>query len=206
MLTVLLAGCASVEPSAEPRPAARNPPATAETELLPRELSGPVPDLLDYYEVQRLLPDEPETAPLRVRAEKKLRQATLLMAGVDGRVTARCTADLSECGSTYNGIAIPWEVSSDTLIEPRATLPGTTEYGFRPLKALVTAARAYRQLWPTGPEYPVWCDELPDAFLAELGSGTGHRCQQLLGPDENNVRQWREFSMQVEGDGSVLWE
>lgn len=211
MLAGLLAGCVSVEPRAEPGPATSGPPTTAETELLPKELSGPSPKLLDYHEVQRLLPDEPETAPLRVRAEQTLRQETLRMAGVEGRVTARCTDDLSDCRSTYDGLAIRWEVSSETLIEQHGPLPGTTGYSFRPLKALVTAEMAYRQLWPTGPEYPVRCEELPAAFLADLGgpsaaAATGYQCQQLLGPDENNVRHWREFSLHVEEDGSVFWE
>lgn len=209
----LVAGCAT----AEPPPAApttttstTKPTTTAEAKLLPVPLTGPRPTILSYDQMRRMVPDAPESAPLRVRAEQTLRQETLFMANVAGKVTAHCTEDLSDCRSTYNGITIPWGVGSDTRIEPRGPFPGTKEYTFYPLKAVVTSVSAYHDIWPDGPESSVRCDRLPKAFLVETGTSmdgadSGYRCQILQVPDENNVRRWREFGLFVEEDGSIFW-
>lgn len=117
--------------------------------------------------------------------EAGLRAKTLDMAGTDGKVTARCPADLvlkdgaaSVCVSTFEGLEVEWRVivgkTNDTHGKP-------VQWSAEPSRGILTRDGAAHQVYTYfGPDL-VRCSAIPKAVLVPMGGTTGHSCQTVVG-------------------------
>jgi hypothetical protein len=198
----LLAGCS--DPPDRPAPVTPTPSPTVAGSPLPVRVTGPPRDLIDgEVALRRLGPGPGGDAPVLDQVRYELRWETLRRAKVWGRTSARCAGDrvalapgaVTRCTVTYEGLAVPFDVTIDKDSRPTDRL---VRYTPAARKFVVRAAAVYDYAWRRFAGEDPRCTRVPPLRVLEPGY-TGDRCQHV---DEIGHRR-ETGRVLLEGDGDV---
>lgn len=174
-------------------------------------------------ELEKALPTPEQEAATNDKVLNHLRQETVRMAGVMGETgPGRCTGEVDRprgetvrCTVTYEGVTVPWLVTSKGTTSGMGAFSQDFIYTAKPLKTLHTARSVYDwYAWETGkngttegPLAPVdpRCDRLPEVFTAEPGEETGYFCQDVSKTCTDDVRhvEWGDRPIRSEENGDL---
>ncbi|WP_407563218.1 hypothetical protein [Streptomyces sp. 184] len=180
------------------------------------------PGMVDR-ELEKALPTPDLDAETNEKVLNHLRQETVRMAGVMGETgPGRCAGEVDRprgetvrCTVTYEGVTVPWLVTSEGTTSGLGAFSQDFVYTARPLKTLHTARAVYDwYAWETGkngttegPLAPVdpRCDRLPEVFLAEPGKETGYYCQDVSVTCTDGVQdvKWGDRPIRAEENGDL---
>lgn len=163
-------------------------PTVTEGVELPVRITGERPELFkgNQAELDAALPPPPgQDASVTDKVLHELREDTLRLAGVPGRITAAsCTSgkipnkagESTGCTIVYEGVEVTWAVVIESV--------GWTSVSYRkypPKTAVLVDTGVYGAFWESyrNQSDELRCDTIPHISTVELDRDTGFKCQYL---------------------------
>jgi hypothetical protein len=180
-MLILMAGCEGEEPTPTATPTVVPSPIGTE---LPVAVTGPVPELVPYMGVQKVVPPAGSDASIQEQVLWDVRYQTVRLTRLPGKTPVKCQGGRlkldggTSCTVTSGGLPVQWQVNVFDYGPSGEVM--TARYSVKLTKAALSAKTLYGVFWESFHQTSdqLRCDEVRGSVVMTR-AGPPFRCQYL---------------------------